>query len=114
MNRKNRRLLLAVALAMASFATTFPSPMRASAEDAPAVQACKANGDCAADEFCAQLFGSCGGKGRCETRPKAEDCAERGHIHIKPVCGCDGKSYDNACLAAVEAVNVKSEGKCGG
>jgi hypothetical protein len=30
----------------------------------------------------------------------------------KPICGCDGKSYDNFCLAAVAGVNVKQEGKC--
>lgn len=110
MSRRTRRLLLTAALALGSLAAA--APPRRGIGEAAAARGCKANADCAADEFCARLFGRCEEKGICEARPKAEDCRERGHIHVKPVCGCDGKSYDNACLAAVEAVNVKSEGKC--
>lgn len=71
---------------------------------------CTANEQCGKDDFCAKLFGACDKGGRCEPRP--QDRSERGHMIVKPVCGCDGKSYDDYCLAGAAGVNVKSEGRC--
>ena len=71
---------------------------------------CSTNEQCDTGEFCAKLFGSCGESGKCEPRP--EGCVEHGRVIDKPVCGCDGKTYGNYCLAAVAGVNVKSEGAC--
>jgi hypothetical protein len=76
----------------------------------PAAGTCKSNADCSEKELCAKLFDSCDQTGRCEPRP--EDCTERGKLHVRVVCGCDGKTYDNFCLAAMAGTNVKSEGKC--
>ncbi|HEX3126907.1 MAG TPA: hypothetical protein VH394_06230 [Thermoanaerobaculia bacterium] len=71
---------------------------------------CSTNEQCAEGEYCSKIFAQCGESGRCEPRP--ESCVEHGHVIDKPVCGCDGKTYGNYCLAAVAGVNVKSEGAC--
>jgi hypothetical protein len=72
--------------------------------------ACSTNEQCAQGEFCSKIFGHCGESGLCEPRP--ETCVEHGHVIDKPVCGCDGKTYGNYCLAAAAGVNVQSEGAC--
>ena len=96
------------ALASPPPASPLPSWLAAEAPAKPG--SCTQNDQCAKGELCAKLFGSCEESGKCSPRP--DDCKERGKILVKPVCGCDGKSYDNYCLAAAAGVNVKSEGKC--
>jgi hypothetical protein len=44
--------------------------------------------------------------GICHAPP--EDCDP---THL-PVCGCDGETYPNACLAARRGVSVRAEGPC--
>ena len=102
-------LLLALSAAVSGCASTAaPTP----AAEAPAQQAgtCTTNQQCAPTEFCARFYDSCGDRGKCEERPT--DCTERGKTLVRPVCGCDEKTYDNACLAAAAGVSVKSEGQC--
>jgi hypothetical protein len=101
-------LLLAAVACQSAPAGTVETAQQASA--APSAGACSTNEQCGEGEFCAKFFGSCGESGKCEPRP--EGCVEHGHVIDKPVCGCDGKTYGNYCLAAVAGVNVKSEGAC--
>ena len=69
-------------------------------------QVCLTNNDCAADFFCAKQTGRCQGVGECVPRP--EGCCGV----CDWVCGCDGETYCNACLANYEGVSVDYLGRC--
>lgn len=64
---------------------------------------------CGDGEYCQMAEGTCNiadNMGVC--RPKAEMCTMDYH----PVCGCDGKSYGNACAAAGAAISIDHQGEC--
>jgi hypothetical protein len=81
----------------------------AGADDGVACGA-RAGASCADAQYCAYLAGAlCGAadaEASCRLRP-AECIAMDA-----PVCGCDGKTYANACEAARAGVGVLSEGAC--
>ena len=67
---------------------------------------CASNADCADGQFCRKKVGDCDGDGICVGRPTV--CMDV----LSPVCGCDGVTYDNSCLAAMAGVAVSAKGKC--
>jgi hypothetical protein len=66
--------------------------------------ACRANVDCAATQYCAGT--GCGTAGTCADRPRV--CSSL----YSPVCGCDGATYSNACVAQSSGARVGTTGPC--
>jgi hypothetical protein len=65
---------------------------------------CSSNSDCSSDQYCA--VATCGGSGSCTTRPQV--CIEI----FQPVCGCDGKTWSNSCVANSNGTSVATPGPC--
>lgn len=67
---------------------------------------CTSNAECSVGELCKKEAGDCYEKGICNERPDA--CIQVSD----PVCGCDGITYSNPCMAELNGINIDHYGEC--
>lgn len=102
----NSRCLKLLSLALAISASLVLTAAAQDKAKPPTGPKCQDNGQCDRAQYCQKRAGKCQGPGNCVVRPQL--CPEI----FDPVCGCDGRTYSNACFAAMAGANVRKEGAC--
>jgi len=65
--------------------------------------------DCDSNRFCGTSFGSCDTSSQNRfCKLYTDSCSDI----FDPVCGCNGGTYDNPCLATNARANIRSYGSC--
>jgi hypothetical protein len=99
---------VAAALAVAA-SSAFAAPAKSALDDGAVCDVAGARA-CKAGSYCKRPFGACvadpAGRGVCSPIP--DICSDS----VKPVCGCNGKTYPNACMAEIDDASVAHEGSC--
>jgi len=94
---------------------TYANPCRAAAAATSVAHAgecskpnstCRDSGECSDGTYCQKPAGACGDIGTCAVKPQV--CIQS----FDAVCGCDGNTYANSCIAAASGASVGSAGAC--
>jgi hypothetical protein len=72
------------------------------------VMSCHSDKDCNSGSFCSKESCEATVLGICTSCDRDMLCT----LQYDPVCGCDNRTYGNACAARTSCVNIKSSGEC--
>jgi hypothetical protein len=103
---------LALTLTNACSSGDFPVDREGTVQDnLSAGDACTSTGaaKCVSGTYCAFANDTCGTNGApgvCTAIPQVDT------VQYEPVCGCDGKNYDNPGAAAIAGISVAAAGVC--